>query len=68
MDRIHRKMLRRIIGWRCLDGEPWEKTMKRMNEKMESAILQYAMVRKVRPRKMEARGTRGSIRRTNLGR
>ena len=31
MDRIQRKMMRRIVGWRRLDDEPWNETMQLMN-------------------------------------
>ena len=30
MDRIQRKMMRRIVGWRRVDDEHWSETMKRM--------------------------------------
>ena len=31
MDRLQQQMLRRIVGWRRIDGEEWKETMKRMN-------------------------------------
>ena len=35
MDRLQRQMLRRIIGWRRVDGEDWKDTMKRMKLRLE---------------------------------
>ena len=36
-DILQRKMLRRIVGWRRIDGEEWKDTMKRMNDRLEEA-------------------------------
>ena len=30
-DRMHRKVMRRIVGWRRMDDEPWSDTMTCMN-------------------------------------
>ena len=35
LDILQRKMLRRIVGWRRIDGEAWKETMKRMNNRLE---------------------------------
>ena len=35
MDRIQKKMLRRIVGWRRMDDELWNETMTRMNLRIE---------------------------------
>ena len=29
-------MLRSIVGWRRIDGEPWDETMRRMRDRIES--------------------------------
>ena len=29
LDILQRKMIRRIVGWRRIDGEPWDETMRR---------------------------------------
>ena len=42
MDRLQRRMLRRIIGWRRIDGQDWETTMHRMNERIDCARRQYS--------------------------
>ena len=34
-DILQRKMMRRIIGWRRIDGEDWNGTMKRTNDRLE---------------------------------
>ena len=31
-------MLRRIVGWRRIDGEPWRDTMIRMNQLLTRAM------------------------------
>lgn len=41
MDRLQRKMLRRIIGWRRIENESWRDTMKRMNDRLEAAQSRY---------------------------
>ena len=41
LDILQRKMLRRIIGWRRVEDEPWRDTMKRMNQRMEHAEQLY---------------------------
>ena len=35
LDILQRKMLRRIVGWRRQENEPWEETMRRMNRRLE---------------------------------
>ena len=42
MDRLQRRMLRRIIGWRRFDDEDWRHTMTRMNDRMSQARQQYS--------------------------
>ena len=42
IDRLQRRMLRRIIGWRRTDGEDWQITMSRMKHRMEAAMNQYS--------------------------
>ena len=37
MDRLQRKMVRRIIGWRRIPGEEWKDTMRRMKCRVEYA-------------------------------
>ena len=37
LDALQRKMLRRIVGWRRVDGEPWDETMRRMRDRLERA-------------------------------
>ena len=37
LDRLQRKMLRRIVGWRRIPEETWESTMIRMNIRLENA-------------------------------
>ena len=34
-------MLRRIVGWRRIDGEDWKETMKRMNDRLMEAQRLY---------------------------
>ena len=41
LDRLQRKMLRRIIGWRRTPNEDWHDTMKRMNDRLENAQSLY---------------------------
>ena len=41
MDRLQRQMLRRIVGWRRIDGEEWKETMKRMNLKLSRGLDLY---------------------------
>ena len=36
LDILQRKMLRSIVGWRRIDGEPWDETMRRMRDRIES--------------------------------
>ena len=38
MDRLQRKMLRRIVGWRRIDGEEWKDTMKQMNLRLSRVL------------------------------
>ena len=38
---LQRKMLRRIVGWRRIDGEDWKETMKRMNHRLEQGQRIY---------------------------
>ena len=35
-----RKMIRKIVGWVRVANEPWETTMRRMNQRMERALQQ----------------------------
>ena len=35
---VQRKMLRRVVGWRRIDGEPWRDTMIRMNQRLTRAM------------------------------
>ena len=37
MDRLQRH-LRRIVGWRRIDGEEWKEIMKRMNLKLSRGL------------------------------
>ena len=37
LDVVQRRMLRSIVGWVRIPDEPWEITMRRMNERMEHA-------------------------------
>ena len=41
LDILQRKMLRRIIGWRRVDGEGWDETMRRMRDRMDDAHQLY---------------------------
>ena len=41
LDVIQRRMLRRIVGWRRNEGEPWRDTMIRMNERLARADRLY---------------------------
>ena len=41
LDALQRKMLRRIVGWRRVDGEPWDETMRRMKKRIEDARQLY---------------------------
>ena len=41
LDVLQRRMLRRIVGWRRLDGEPWRDTMARMSQRLERADQLY---------------------------
>ena len=41
LDILQRKMLRRIVGWRRIDGEDWKATMKRMNDRLEQGHNLY---------------------------
>ncbi|CAE7565538.1 unnamed protein product [Symbiodinium natans] len=38
---LQRRMLRSIVGWRRVDGEPWSDTMTRMNQRVASALQQH---------------------------
>ena len=38
MDGLQRQMLRRIVGWRRIDGEEWKETMKRMNLQLSRGL------------------------------
>ena len=38
IDVVQRKMLRLIVGWVRYDGEPWADTMRRMNNRVQSAL------------------------------
>ena len=42
LDRLQRRILRRIIGWRRIDGEEWRTTMIRMNGRLSRANQIYA--------------------------
>ena len=35
LDKLQRKMLRRIVGWRRIENEDWSITMKRMNDRLD---------------------------------
>ena len=39
LDRLQRKMLRRIVGWRRIEGEDCRDTMVRMNQRLSRAIF-----------------------------
>ena len=41
LDVLQRKMLRLIIGWRRIDGEAWEETMRRMRDRLDYARQLY---------------------------
>ena len=41
LDRLQRRMLRRIVGWRRIDGEAWEDTMRRMKQRLDNADRLY---------------------------
>ena len=41
LDRIQRKMLHRIVGWRRTEGEDWEETMRRMRDRLQRAEQLY---------------------------
>ena len=41
LDRLQRKMLRRIVGWRRIEGEDWRDTMVRMNQRLSRAEQLY---------------------------
>ena len=38
MDRLQRKMIRRIVGCRRIDGEEWKEIMKRMNLRLSRGL------------------------------
>ena len=38
LDRLQRKMLRSIVGWRRQPDEPWPTTMRRMNARITQAL------------------------------
>ena len=35
LDKLQRKMLRRIVGWRRIENEDWSISMKRMNDRLD---------------------------------
>ena len=37
-------MLRKIIGWICINNEPWDMTMRRMKTQVERALEKYPIV------------------------
>ena len=41
LDILQRKMLRRIIGWRRIEGEAWDETMRRMRDRSDHAHQLY---------------------------
>ena len=41
LDTLQRKMVRRIVGWRRIDGEPWDETMRKMRDRVEGARHLY---------------------------
>ena len=41
LDILQRKMIRRIVGWRRIDGEPWDETMRRMRDRVDDARRLY---------------------------
>lgn len=41
LDVLQRKMLRRIVGWRRVEGEPWDDTMRRMRHRLQNARNLY---------------------------
>ena len=43
LDRLQRRMLRRIVGWRRIDTEPWSCTMRRMNERLDMGHRLYPL-------------------------
>ena len=42
-DIVQRKMLRRIVGWRRIQGEDWECTMHRMKIRVQRALEMHAI-------------------------
>ena len=41
LDILQRKMIRRIVGWRRVEDEPWEITMRRMGNTLDNARNLY---------------------------
>jgi len=41
IDILQRKMLRRIVGWRRIENEPWDTTMSRMRDRLDNARTLY---------------------------
>lgn len=41
LDVLQRKMLRRIVGWRRIEGESWDVTMRRMRTRLEHGRTLY---------------------------
>ena len=42
-DIVQRKMLRRIVGWRRVQGKDWECTMHRMKIRVQSALEMHGI-------------------------
>ena len=40
-DAMHRRMLRNIAGWVCVEDEPWDETMRRMRARLAAALHQH---------------------------
>ena len=38
---LQRKIMRKVVGWRRCDGEPWENTMRRMKHRLEAGLKLY---------------------------
>ena len=43
LDVVQRRMLRSIVGWVRIPDEPWENTMRRMNQRMEHAAYLHPL-------------------------
>lgn len=44
LDILQRKVLRKIVGWVRLKDESWEITMHRMKDRVQRALLEYAVI------------------------